>query len=239
LKYDLFLDCDYDDKPVADMIYAALAVGGVDCYYPRWFRIKSRSGYGQFVRDELEDSRLLIVIFSRNAARPDSFGNIFFDHVEMALHHRKHVIAVGLDDAPVPMKFSDDHPLMHWVDVSTDAVEGALGSLVELARELLGGQAGSMEDEVSELLVESAASLTESSRVEEVLALYSPLVTTVATKIANRGDAPDIEKLTGEGIVGLMKAIRDFKPRQGVRFRSYAEKCIQQEIMMAIRWFPR
>lgn len=32
MKYDLFLDFDFDDMPVADMIYAAMAAGDVDCY---------------------------------------------------------------------------------------------------------------------------------------------------------------------------------------------------------------
>lgn len=239
MKYDLFIDSDLEDKPVADMVYSALEAGGLNCYYPRWFRLRSRGGYGQFVRDELDDSRMLIVIFSESAARPDPYGNIFLDHVDLALHRGNHVIAVVLDDAPVPMKLPDDHPLLHWVDVSRDAVERELGHMAELARELMGGRVRSMEEEAFEMLVESAAPLTDTSLIEAVIVYYKPLVEAVAGSFKNYYDVPDLEERINDGTVGLLKAIRDYESDQGVSFRAYAEKRIHREIMIGIRLFLR
>ncbi|MFA5875947.1 MAG: sigma factor [Candidatus Margulisiibacteriota bacterium] len=238
MKYDLFLDCDLDDKPVADKICAALAAGGLNCYYPRWFRLRTRGGYGQFVRDELEDSRMLMVVFSENAARPDSYCNVFLNNIDISRIRRKHVVAVVLDDAMVPMIFHDDDPLVHLVDLSTDAVEASLGMLAELARELTGRQARSIEEEFGDLLAESAASLTDAPRIEQVIITYMPLIKSIAMRVASRSEKPDIDDMINDGVVGLIKAVRDYSRDRGISFRSYAQTRILREITMT-RWFPQ
>ena len=49
---------------------------------------------------------------------------------------------------------------------------------------------------------------------------------------ANASDQDDIMSI---GTVGLIKAVDSFKPESGVRFATYAGKCLQNEILMYFR----
>ena len=45
----------------------------------------------------------------------------------------------------------------------------------------------------------------------------------------------DSEDLIQEGMMGLLSAIREFAPEKGSSFRTYAETCIRNRILSAIR----
>ena len=45
----------------------------------------------------------------------------------------------------------------------------------------------------------------------------------------------DSEDLVQEGMIGLFKAIRSFQPTGGASFRTYAELCIERQILSAIQ----
>lgn len=45
----------------------------------------------------------------------------------------------------------------------------------------------------------------------------------------------DSEDLIQEGMLGLIKAIREYKPEQGVLFRTFAEVCVRNRILSAVR----
>lgn len=45
----------------------------------------------------------------------------------------------------------------------------------------------------------------------------------------------DKEDIIQEGMIGLYKAIRDFKPDSGTSFRSFAELCVTRQIITAIK----
>ncbi len=47
--------------------------------------------------------------------------------------------------------------------------------------------------------------------------------------------APDQDDVMSIGTVGLIKAVDTFKPESGVRFATYAGKCLQNEILMHFR----
>jgi RNA polymerase sporulation-specific sigma factor len=50
------------------------------------------------------------------------------------------------------------------------------------------------------------------------------------------GDADDIEQ---EALIGLYKAVRDFRPEHQVSFRAFAEVCITRQIITAIKTASR
>ena len=43
------------------------------------------------------------------------------------------------------------------------------------------------------------------------------------------------EDVVQEGMIGLYKAIRDFCPQKGVRFRSFAQLCVTRQIITAVK----
>ncbi len=45
----------------------------------------------------------------------------------------------------------------------------------------------------------------------------------------------DKEDIIQEGMIGLYKAIRDYKPNSGATFRSFAELCVTRQIITAIK----
>ena len=48
-------------------------------------------------------------------------------------------------------------------------------------------------------------------------------------------NAPDNEDLVSIGVIGLVKAVDTFKYEAGIRFATYASRCIQNEILMHFR----
>ena len=49
----------------------------------------------------------------------------------------------------------------------------------------------------------------------------------------------DSEDLIQEGLVGLYKAVRDFRPDKETSFRSFAELCVTRQIITAIKTATR
>src|SRR3981189_1432292 len=49
----------------------------------------------------------------------------------------------------------------------------------------------------------------------------------------------DSEDLIQEGLVGLYKAVRDFRPAKETSFRSFAELCVTRQIITAIKTATR
>lgn len=57
----------------------------------------------------------------------------------------------------------------------------------------------------------------------------------VAHIVKKYNGAAEAEDLIGQGTVGLIKAIRTFKPEKGVQVSTYAARCIENEILMFLR----
>lgn len=69
---------------------------------------------------------------------------------------------------------------------------------------------------------------------EETLVLrYARLVRACARPFFLAGG--DSEDLIQEGMLGLLSAIRAFRPERGARFRTFAEVCIRRRIISAVR----
>lgn len=69
--------------------------------------------------------------------------------------------------------------------------------------------------------------------MEELLELYKGLVRHKASSMFMAG--ADAEDVIQEGMIGLFKAIRDYKTDQGMMFSSFAGYCIMSQITDAVR----
>lgn len=72
---------------------------------------------------------------------------------------------------------------------------------------------------------------------EELIERYTRLVRICARPYFLAGG--DSEDLTQEGFLGLINAVRSYKPDTGTSFRSYAEVCIRNRIVSAVRTASR
>lgn len=54
-----------------------------------------------------------------------------------------------------------------------------------------------------------------------------------------KGSTLSDDDLASAGSLGLLKAANTFKPERGTRFPTYAARCIENEILMEIRWFNK
>ncbi|MFQ5768644.1 MAG: FliA/WhiG family RNA polymerase sigma factor [Acidobacteriota bacterium] len=82
------------------------------------------------------------------------------------------------------------------------------------------------------------------SREREIfLGEYAPLVRFVAARLAARlPREASLDDLIGDGLLGLMEAVRRFEPEKGVQFATFAESRIRGAMLDGLRqrdFFPR
>ena len=68
---------------------------------------------------------------------------------------------------------------------------------------------------------------------EALVTRYNRLVRTCARPFFLVGG--DSEDLTQEGMIGLMRAIREYSPERAASFRTFAERCIRSRLSSALR----
>lgn len=95
--------------------------------------------------------------------------------------------------------------------------------------DLVQSQTQSYSDESLCRLAASGDPLAET----ELVGRYTRLVRVCARPLFLAGG--DSEDLIQEGMLGLLSAIREFLPGKGSTFRTYAETCIRNRILSAIR----
>lgn len=69
--------------------------------------------------------------------------------------------------------------------------------------------------------------------VEAILRAYKGTVSAIARNYFIRG--ADREDVVQEGMIGLWKAIRDFRPGSGRSFHAFARMCIKRQIISAVK----
>lgn len=91
-----------------------------------------------------------------------------------------------------------------------------------------------MTESVSTDEVLCALAVQGDRSAEEALVLrYNRLVRSCARPFFLMG--ADHEDLIQEGMIGLVKAVRDYDAGRGAAFRAYAERCIRNRMISAIR----
>jgi len=92
---------------------------------------------------------------------------------------------------------------------------------------------GDMQDEDVAALAQSG----DNAALEYLLDKYKNFVRSKARSYFLIG--ADHEDIVQEGMIGLFKAIRDFKPQRLTSFRAFAELCVKRQIITAIKTATR
>lgn len=69
--------------------------------------------------------------------------------------------------------------------------------------------------------------------IEQLFSIYKPLVNKIARSYFLTGG--DVEDLVQEGMIGLFKAIKNFKEDKNASFKTFATTCIKNQIQSAVR----
>ena len=91
--------------------------------------------------------------------------------------------------------------------------------------------------EPSELALIAAARNGDERAMDSIIRRYEGFVRLKASSYFLAGG--DSHDLIQEGLVGLFKAVRDFRPDKETSFRSFAELCITRQIITAIKTATR
>lgn len=81
--------------------------------------------------------------------------------------------------------------------------------------------------------LQQMASEGDARAEEELIERYTRVVRICARPYFLAGG--DSEDLTQEGLMGLLGAVRSYKPESGAAFKGYAEVCIRNRILQAVR----
>jgi len=90
-----------------------------------------------------------------------------------------------------------------------------------------------ISNQTDEEFVEAAQRYNSQTATEYLLAKYHTLVENKARLYYLAG--ADHEDIVQEGMIGLYKAIRDFRADRQISFRAFAELCITRQIFTAIK----
>jgi RNA polymerase sigma factor for flagellar operon FliA len=109
-------------------------------------------------------------------------------------------------------------------------------------RNELDARAGDAESNRLDLLWKSYKETESADAQEQLVAHYLPLVRTLAVGISRKLAAgADLEELTADGSVGLLRAVEAFDPSRGFKFETYAIPVIRGSIFNGVRrldWVP-
>ncbi|MDQ3894377.1 MAG: RNA polymerase sporulation sigma factor SigH [Actinomycetota bacterium] len=91
--------------------------------------------------------------------------------------------------------------------------------------------------ELEDLQLALRARNGDAPALDELIRRYSGFVRLKASSYFLAGGEP--EDLVQEGLIGLYKAVRDFRPDKETSFRSFAELCVTRQIITAIKTASR
>ena len=77
------------------------------------------------------------------------------------------------------------------------------------------------------------AQIGNEEAIEQLFSIYKPLVNKIARSYFLTGG--DVEDLVQEGMIGLFKAIKNFKEDKNASFKTFATTCIKNQIQSAVR----
>ena len=94
-----------------------------------------------------------------------------------------------------------------------------------------------VQRELEDLQLVLKARNGSSVAMDQLIRRYTSFVRLKASSYFLAGG--DSEDLIQEGLVGLYKAVRDFRPDKETSFRSFAELCVTRQIITAIKTATR
>ena len=189
MAHDVFISYSSKDKPIADAVCAALEAERVRCWIaPR--DVLPSVPYGEAIIEALNQSRLLVLIFTSNS----NASRHVMREVERAVNKGIPVVPFRVQDvqptAAMEYFISSDH----WLDALTPPLEGHIRKLVETVRLLRGREAQTAAAPQSERQPEASASQppNSSAAAPSASSAAPPATTSVAASYT-----PTASQVTG------------------------------------------
>lgn len=132
MAHDVFISHSSTDKPIADAVCATLESRGIRCWIaPR--DILPGTGWGEAIIDGINESKLMVLVFSSNANKSPQITN----EVERAVHKGLPIIPFRVEDIRPSKSLEFFISTPHWLDALTFPLEQHLGRLAETIKLLL------------------------------------------------------------------------------------------------------
>jgi hypothetical protein len=132
MAHDVFVSHSIKDKAVADAIVARLEAGSVTCWIaPR--DVVPGADWGESIIDAIESSRIMILIFSRNADASPQIKR----EVERAVNKGVYIIPFRVDDIPPTKSLEYFISTSQWMDAFSPPLERHLDNLTKTVKAVL------------------------------------------------------------------------------------------------------
>ncbi len=132
MAHDVFISYSSKDKRIADALCAALEGQGIQCWIaPR--NITYGSDYGEAIVDGINESRLMVLVFSSNANTSAHIKR----EVDRAVSKGLTIIPVRIEDVAPARALEYYISPLHWLDAVTPPIETHLHALAEKVKVIL------------------------------------------------------------------------------------------------------
>jgi hypothetical protein len=132
MAHDVFVSHSVKDKAVADSIVARLEADSVTCWIaPR--DVVPGADWGESIIDAIESSRIMILIFSRNADASPQIKR----EVERAVNKSVYIIPFRVDDIPPTKSLEYFISTSQWMDAFSPPLERHLDNLTKTVKAVL------------------------------------------------------------------------------------------------------
>lgn len=132
MERDVFISYSYEDKAIADAVCTNLETNGVRCWIaPR--DIFPGSDWAQSIIDAIKSSKLMVLIFSKNA----NGSNQVTKELNLAVSHNLVVVPFKVDDSVPSGSMEYFLADMHWLDSIGGDMQSHINKLIEVVRSVL------------------------------------------------------------------------------------------------------
>lgn len=132
MAHDVFISHSSQDKPIADAVCATLESRGIRCWIaPR--DILPGTAWGEAIIDGINESRLMILVFSSNANKSAQITH----EVERAVHKGLPIIPFRIEDITPSKSLEFFISTPHWLDALSPPLEQHLGRLADTVKLLI------------------------------------------------------------------------------------------------------
>ena len=141
MAHDVFVSYSVKDKTTADAICASLEANGIRVWIaPR--DVMPGSDWGESIIDAIEQSRVMILVFSANSNASPQIKR----EIERAVNKGVTVVPFRIDDILPSKTLEYFISTQHWLDAFTPPLEKHLDSLVSILRSILTKQGGKVTE---------------------------------------------------------------------------------------------
>src|SRR5215831_748342 len=132
MAHDVFVSHSVKDKAVAEAVVTRLETDSVTCWIaPR--DVMPGADWGESIIDAIESSRIMILIFSRNADASPQIKR----EVERAVNKGVYIIPFRVDDIPPTKSLEYFISTSQWMDAFSPPLERHLDNLAKTVQAVL------------------------------------------------------------------------------------------------------